>query len=81
MEVTESIDLAVLLKDCLAEMETLEATFIEQCFLAEPRRTFKAFADSADLKPKAFTELRDRAMRRLKQELAVKKIRSMLDLE
>jgi hypothetical protein len=81
MEVAESIDMAVLLKGCLAKMDQMEATFIENCFLAEPRVTFKVFAEDQGLKPKAFAEFRSRAFRRLKEELAGKNVRSMWDLE
>jgi hypothetical protein len=81
VDVDTSEQMVVLLQNCLKHMDVLEAAFIQHCYLAKPRTTLKVFADQQGLTLKELGLLRNRAMTRLKLELAARNVRSMGDLE
>jgi hypothetical protein len=80
MEITTLDDVAILLWNCVRQLSELEASFIEECHLAEPRKTLKAFAAEHGLKLSEMADLRDRAMRRLREECAAKNVHSLADI-
>ena len=80
MEVAELDDVTVLLRDCMEELSAVEAAFIGDCHLSEPRKSLKAFAEEHGLKPIDMADLRVRAIRRLREELAARKVYDLADI-
>ena len=80
MEVAELDDVTVLLRDCIEELSAVEAAFIGDCHLSEPRKSLKAFAEEHGLKPIDMADLRVRAIRRLREELAARKVYDLADI-
>ena len=80
MEVTTADDMTVLIQGCLAEMDLIEAALIQQCFLADPKSTLRNFAAQTGLSPRLASELRDRALSRLKEGLAMKRVHEIGDV-
>lgn len=80
MKTTSNDELSVLLGECVQQLTALEAEFIKDCHLSEPRRTLKAFAAKHGLRPPEMAELRVRAMQQLRQELAARKVLGVADI-
>ncbi len=80
MEITALDEMAVLFRQCLADLEVVEAAFIRQCFLDDPGTTLKEFAAQGGLSPKTLAELRVRAMTSLRAALAARRIQSIGDV-
>lgn len=79
MQTTPTDEMALVLRACLCEMDGAEASFLQKCYLDDPKTTFKAFAAAAGLSPKRFGEIRSQAMAQLQEELAAKNILSVGD--
>jgi hypothetical protein len=80
MQVNPEEELAVIIEACLGELGCLEAAFIRECYLADPKPTFKDFAMQRGLSPKQLSELRTQVMSRLKEGLAAKNIQKIGDV-
>jgi hypothetical protein len=80
MEITYAEEIASLLRECLQELTAVEAAFIGDCHLSEPRKSLKAFAEEHGLRQKEMVDLRVRAMSRLREELASKKVYDLADI-
>jgi hypothetical protein len=80
MEVTATDDMTAVLRECLTAMDGIEAHFIEECYLADPKTALKTFAAQNGLSPKQVSELRTRAMSSLKERLAAKNIQKIGDV-
>jgi hypothetical protein len=80
MEITHAEEIAALLRDCLKELTALEAAFIGDCHLSEPRQSLKAFAEEHGLGQTEMSDLRVRAMKRLREELATMNVHCIADI-
>jgi len=80
MQTTILEDASCQLRDALSQLDALEAAYIKQCCLEEPRQTLKAFAQEHALAPKEMADLRVRAMEHLRGSLAEKNIHRLTDI-
>ena len=80
MEVTTEDEMTVMIDQCLGELEEIEAAFLREYHLQEPRTPFLVFAERLQLSQKELAELRSRAGSRLKERLAAKNVHSLGDL-
>jgi hypothetical protein len=80
MQVKPEDEMVGMLDACLGELGCLEVAFIRECYLAEPKLTFKDFALQRRLSPKQLSELRTQVMSRLKDRLAAKDIHEIGDI-
>ena len=70
----------VVIEACLSELDEMEAAFLRDCYLHEPKIPLPTFAKQWQLSQKAFRQLRGRAVSRLKESLAARNIHSLGDL-
>jgi hypothetical protein len=80
MQTTTAEEMSCLLRECVQQLSAVEAAFIGDCHLSEPRKSLKVFAEEHDLGPREMAELRVRAIRRLREELAAKKVYNLADI-
>jgi hypothetical protein len=80
MQSTVSEEMSCLLRDAIMHLTPLEAAYIEECHLSEPRISLKAFSEAHGLRQKEMTDLRVRAIRRLQEELATKNVYGLADI-
>jgi hypothetical protein len=80
VQVTAEDELADLFCACLPELDEIEAAFIEDCCLREPKMQLRDFSKRWGLSAKALSELRERAMLRLKDLMAKRAISSIADI-
>ena len=80
MQVTAEEEIADLLGSCLPELDQIEAAFIEECCLREPKVTLKKFSRQWRLSAKALTELRSRVLVRMRRLLATRGVKSVADI-
>jgi hypothetical protein len=80
MQVTAEEELADLFCACLRELDEIEAAFIEDCCLREPKMQLRDFSKRWGFSAKALIEVRNRALDRLKDEMARKGITSLADI-
>jgi len=80
MQTTTAEEMSCLLQECLKELTVVEAAFIGDCHLSEPRKSLKAFADEHGLRQREMADLRVRAMGRLREELAARKVYDLADI-
>jgi hypothetical protein len=80
MQVTTEEQMAELFGSCLPELDQIEAAFIEDCCLREPRVPLAEFSKQWHLSGKALTELRSRALDRMKRLLATRGVKSVADI-
>ena len=80
MQLRAEDEMILRINECLGELEDIEAALIRECHLQEPRTALPAFAKQRRLSQKALTELRSRALDRLKERLAAKNIHSLGDI-
>jgi hypothetical protein len=80
MQATLEVEIAELIRSCLPALETIEAAFIEECWLREPKVLLTEFSQRWQLSGKALTDLRSRALVRLKDVMVKKGITSIADI-
>lgn len=80
MNVTTAEEMSCLLYECLKQLSAVEAAFISDCHLAEPRKSLKAFAAEHGLNQREMADLRLRAMERLREELAAWNVHGVADI-
>ena len=80
MQVTAEEEIADLLGSCLPELDQVEAAFIEECCLREPKMPLAVFSRQWHLSTKAVKELRTRALLTLRDVMAQKGITSIADI-
>jgi hypothetical protein len=80
MQVTAEEELSDLLDACLPELDQIEAAFIEDCCLREPNMLLRDFSKTWGLSAKALNDVRKRALVRLKDVMAKKRITSISDI-
>ena len=80
METAELDDVTVLLRECVQKLSALEAAYIGDCYLSEPRKSLKAFAEEHGLRQREMAELRVRAITRLRDELAARQVYDLADI-
>jgi hypothetical protein len=80
MQVKQDVELSTIIDECLAELEDGEAALIRECHLQEPRTAFPIFAKKRRLSQKALSELRTRALDRMRDSLAARNIYSLGDI-
>lgn len=80
MQITTTEEMSCLLRESLEQLSALEAAFIEECHLSEPRKSLKAFAEEYGLCQREMAELRVRAMEHLRGKLAEKDIHRLTDI-
>ena len=69
-----------LIQRCLPSLDEIEAAYIRDCWLRQPKVWLPNFAKAWNLSAKGLTELRSRVMFRLAELLASKDIRSVVDV-
>ena len=80
MQTTTAEEMSCLLRECVQQLSAIEAAFIGDCHLSEPRKSLKAFAEEHGLKPMEMADLRVRAIGRLREELAARKVYELADI-
>jgi DNA-directed RNA polymerase sigma subunit (sigma70/sigma32) len=80
MQVTAEEEIADLLGACLPELDEVEAAFIQERCIREPKVTLKNFSRTWGLSAKAISEVQKRALLRLKDLIAEKGINSLADI-
>jgi hypothetical protein len=80
MQVTPEEEIADLLGSCLPELDQIEAAFIQECCLREPKVPLTEFSKQRHLSGKALTELRSRVLVRMKRLLATRGVKSVADI-
>jgi hypothetical protein len=68
------------MSECLNSLTPIEADFIRECLLSEPRKTHAEFSVNWGLPPKAISGVKAHTLAKLKNVLAAKGIFSMGDL-
>jgi hypothetical protein len=69
-----------LIHSCLSSLGEIEAAFIRDCWLEEPRVSLGEFSKERHMSGKELTELRARVLLRLRNLLAEKNIHSVVDI-
>ena len=80
MQVTAEYELADLFCACLPELDEIEAAFVRDCWLCEPKVPLKEFSSQWHLSGKAMTELRSRVLVQMKRLLATRGVESVSDI-
>lgn len=80
MELKCEEEMIDLIAGCLPELSEIEAAYLKQRYLDEPKSTLGEFAQRWRLTKKAMDELRGRVAIRMKELLAQKQIYSMKDI-
>jgi hypothetical protein len=80
MQVDAEQEMTDLIQSYLPSLDEMEAAFIWDCWLWEPRMPLKKFSENWRLSGKAMTELRSRVLLRLRNLLAEKNIHSVVDI-
>ena len=80
MQVTAEEEAADLLGACLRELDQVEGAFIQECCLREPQLPLRDFSKQWGLSAKALTQIRERALLRLKDVMAGKGTTSIADI-
>ena len=80
MQATLEVEIAELIRSCLPALETIEATFVRDCWLREPKVPLSEFSNQWHLSGKALTELRSRVLVLMKRSLATRGVKSMADI-
>jgi hypothetical protein len=80
MQVTAEDEIEVLVRFCLPALETIEAAFVRDCWLREPKVPLTEFSKQWHLSGKALTELRSRVLVRMKKVLATRGVKSVADI-
>ena len=80
MQMTGEDEMAGLIRSCLPALDQIEAAFIQECCLREPKVTLAVFSGQWDLSTKALNEVRKRVLVRLKDLIAKKGITSIADI-
>jgi hypothetical protein len=80
VQVTDEDEMAGLIRSCLPALETIEAAFVRDCWLREPKVTLKNFSRTWSLSAKALSEVRKRVLVRLKDLMTKKGITSIADI-
>ena len=80
MQVTVEDELADLFCACLPELDEIEAAFVRDCWLREPKVPLSEFSKQWHLSGKALTELRSRVLVRMKKVLATRGVKSVADI-
>ena len=80
MQVTAEEEMTDLVRCCLPALDEIEAAFVRDCWLREPKVPLRQFSTEWGVSAKAFTELRSRVLRRLRELLASKKVQSVVDI-
>ena len=80
MELTIEKQIAILIADCMAGLSEVEAAFLKQHYLDEPRLSLAEFASERRLSKKAMDDLRCRVAGRAKKLLAQQNIYSIKDI-
>ena len=80
MQVTAEDEIEALVRSCLPALDQIEAAFIEECWLREPKVPLTEFSQRWQLSGKALTELRSRVLVRMKRLLATRGVKSVADI-
>ncbi len=80
METTYEEEIGIVLRECVQQLSAVEAAFVQECHLSEPRKTLKAFAAEHHLRPTEMADLRVRAMEHLRSKLAARNIHRLTDI-
>jgi hypothetical protein len=80
METTQEEEIVALLRECVQDLIALEAAYIGDCHLSDPRKPLKAFAAEHGLRPTEMADLRVRAVEHLREKLAAKSIYGLTDI-
>ena len=80
MQLTADEEMTDLIRACLPSLDEIEAAFVQDCWLGEPRVPLKELSEKWHLSAKALTELRSRVMLQMKELLSKQRIQSMADL-
>jgi hypothetical protein len=80
VQLTPEREMTVMIDECLSELDKIEAAFLRDCHLHQLKTPLWAFAKRWRLSQKDLTELRSRALDRLKERLAAKNIHSLGDI-
>ena len=80
MQVTAHDQMADLVASCLSELDEIEAAYVQDCYLLEPPVPLAVFSKHWRLSAKALSEVRKRALTRLKDVMAKKGITSVADI-
>jgi hypothetical protein len=80
LQVAAQDEMTVMIGGCLGELEEIEAALIRECHLREPKTPLPTFAKQRGLSKKTLTELRGRAVSRLKERLAARNVHSVGDI-
>ena len=80
MQVIAEDEIEALVRSCLPALDEIEAAFIEECWLREPKVPLTDFSQRWDLSGKALTELRSRVLVRMKDVMAKKGITSIANI-
>lgn len=80
MQVTAEEELGDVLDACLRDLNEIEAAFIQECCLREPKMPLRDFSKMWGLSAKALKEVRRQALERLRDLMAQKGITSISDV-
>ncbi len=80
MELKCEEEMVGLIAGCLPELSEIEAAYLQQRYLDEPKSSLSEFAQRWQLTKKTMDELRGRVAVRLRELLARKQIYSMKDI-
>jgi hypothetical protein len=77
---TAEEQISCVLRHAIAELDPIEAAFVEGYYLHQPRVTLSTFATEWGLSGKALSELRIRVLAKMKQMLEAQNVTSMRDI-
>lgn len=80
MQTTTLEEMTCLLRECVKQLSAVEAAYIDECHLSEPKKSLKAFAADHGLGPIEMANLRVRAVEQLREKLAAKNIHGITDI-
>jgi hypothetical protein len=80
MQLTAEEEMTDLICACLPELDEVEAAFVRDCWLREPKIGLSRFAKVWRLTAKDLNEIRTRTLERLRALLAEKGIKSIQEI-
>ncbi|HEY3443587.1 MAG TPA: hypothetical protein VGK29_22710 [Paludibaculum sp.] len=80
MHTTTAEEMSCLLRDCVEQLSAVEAAFVEECHLSDPRKPLGVFKEEHGLSQREMAELRVRAVEHVREKLAAKNIHRLTDI-
>jgi len=80
METLIEWEMEDVVRSCLPELDEIEAEFVQECWLREPKVPLKKFSEKWHISAKEMADLKGRVLVRLRELLAKQGIESMADL-